>query len=178
MARERKIRICFYEPRANNEHPINIMAASIGSMFLGKEYWVSHCEILFEDDYACSIFAGECVFFRRRTYSNPFYKVKAFTVGDEQYRVMYGYCQLMADEGIPFSNLKMTCAPMFGFFKGMNATFCSELVVRALQRGGVEFAKRLDPSRTTPSRLLYSMNRAETLLFDSTPHRMGESLRV
>jgi len=42
----------------------------------------------------------------------------------------------------------------------------------------VEFAKKLDPSRTTPSLLLYSMNRSETLLFDATPHRMGQSLRV
>jgi hypothetical protein len=35
---------------------------------------------MFEDDMAASIFADETVFFRKRSYANPYYRIKAFTV--------------------------------------------------------------------------------------------------
>ena len=70
----RTIRLCFYEPRAVDEHWLNRLVASVG------KHYVSHVEIMFEDDMAASIFADETVFFRKRSYANPYYRIKAFTV--------------------------------------------------------------------------------------------------
>ncbi len=55
--KSRTIHLCFYEPRAANEHWLNRLVASVGS------HYVSHVEIMFEDDMAASIFADEAVFF-------------------------------------------------------------------------------------------------------------------
>jgi len=168
---QRKVRVCFYEPKSANEPWLNILAAQIGKW--STNHYVSHVEIQFEDERSCSIFGGETVFFRRRSYSNPHYIVKSFTVEAKNYENMYAYCADMEGQ-VTFSDLKMFCSPYLGLFSNRDATFCSELVTRVLQRGQVDIVKGLNASRCTPASLLKQMNRCETLCFDSTPHKISQ----
>lgn len=168
---QRKVRVCFYQPKGANEPWLNILAAQIGKW--GTGYYVSHVEIQFEDERSCSIFGGETVFFRRRSYSNPHYLVKSFTVDAGNYEKMYTYCAEMEGQ-VAFSDLKMFCSPYMGLFCDHDATFCSELITRILQRGQVDIVKGLNASRCTPASLLKRMNRCETLCFDSTPHKISQ----
>jgi hypothetical protein len=154
----RKVRVCFYEPKARNEPWLNVFAAMVGKISTG--FYVSHVEVQFEDDRSCSIFGGEAVFFRRRSYSNPNYIVKSIMVEDKQYEGMYNYCVEMEGQ-VKFSDLKMFCGPYFGLFCNKDATFCSELVCRILQRGKVESVKGMNPSRCTPASLLRHMNNSQ-----------------
>jgi len=166
------IRLCFYEPRGEHEHWLNRLVASVG------QHYVSHVEILFEDDMAASIFADDTVFFRRRSYSNPHYKIKAFTVSTSSYLQIYDFAKSSADRNVGFSNCKMFCGPWIGYTGSPDHTFCSEFVTKALQVGGVPFAMKMDACRSTPSRLLDRMNSIETVCFDSTSFKLGTSLRV
>ena len=163
-----KVRLCFYEPRAEDEHWLNRLVA-----WFGKHY-VSHVEILFEDDNAASIFADETVFFRKRTYSNPYYRIKMFLVSPTSYWQMYNYAKGCSERQIGFSNSKMFCGPLIGYTGGYtDATFCSEFVTHTLQVGGVDFAMKMDAKRSTPSVLLEHMNSHETVCFDSNAFKLG-----
>ena len=166
------MRLCFYEPRGYNEHWINRVVASL------SKHYVSHVEILFDDDMAASIFADDTVFFRPRTYANPYYRIKAFTVSASSYRLMYEYARSAAARQVGFSNAKMFCGPLVGFRGSSDDTFCSEFVTCALQVGGVPFAMKMDATRSTPSTLLDHMNSIETVCFDSTAFKMGQAFHI
>ena len=162
-----KVRLCFYEPRAENEHWLNRLVAWSGKNF------VSHVEILFEDNMAASIFADDTVFFRERSYANPYYRIKMFLVSPTSYWLMYNYAKSCAERQIPFSNTKMICGPLIGFSGGADATFCSEFVTHTLQVGGVSFAMKMDATRSTPSILFEHMQHHETIAFDTTAFKLG-----
>jgi hypothetical protein len=171
-ASPRTIRLCFYEPRAANEHWLNRFVASVGS------HYVSHVEIMFEDDMAASIFADETVFFKKRSYANPYYRIKAFTVAAKSYHLMYQFAQRCAEQQKSFSNCKMFCGPLIGYRGSSDRTFCSEFVTHTLQVGGVPFAMKMDAGRSTPSALLGHMNAIETVCFDSTAFKLDLALRI
>ena len=166
------LRLCFYEPRGQNEHWLNRAVAS------WSKHYVSHVEVLFDDDMAASIFVDETVFFRPRTYANPFYRIKAFTVSMTSHRLMYEYAKSASERQMRFSNAKMFCGPLMGFRGHADDTFCSEFVTSVLQVGGVPFAMNMDAGRSTPSSLLEHMNSIETVCFDSTAFKMGQVLNI
>jgi hypothetical protein len=167
-----RLRLCFYEPRGEREPWINRAVASV------SKHYVSHVEILFDDDMAASIFADDTVFFRPRTYANPYYRIKAFTVPAPSYRLVYEYAKGAAERQMRFSNAKMFCGPLVGFRGYSDDTFCSEFVTCALQVGGVPFAMKMDAGRSTPSSLLDRMNAIETVCFDSTAFKLGQAFRI
>lgn len=166
-----KVRLCFYEPRAE-KHWLNKLVASLG------KHYVSHVEILFEDEKAASIFADDTVFFRPRSYANPYYRIKMFLVSPTSYWLMYNYAKTCAERQISFSNTKMFCGPLIGYTGGqVDETFCSEFVTHTLQVGGVNFAMKMDATRSTPSILLEHMNSHETVCFDSTAFKLGVAFK-
>jgi hypothetical protein len=133
---------------------------------------VSHVEIMFDDDMAASIFADEVVFFRKRSYANPNYRIKGFDVSSSSYNLMYNFAKSASDRQVGFSNTKMFCGPFIGYRGSSDLTFCSEFVTQTLQVGGVKFAMKMDASRSTPSLLLDFMNSHETVCFESTAFKM------
>jgi hypothetical protein len=162
----RMVRLCFYEPRGVGEHWLNRLVASVG------RHYVSHVEILFEDDMAASIFADEVVFFRKRSYSNPNYRIKGFDVSSTSYNLMYNFAKSASGRQVGFSNAKMFCGPFVGYRGSSDVTFCSEFVTQTLQVGGVTFAMKMDASRSTPSSLLEFMSSHATVCFESTAFKM------
>ncbi|KAJ1468905.1 hypothetical protein T484DRAFT_1754798 [Baffinella frigidus] len=101
-----------------------------------SKHYVSHVEILFEDEMAASIFADDTVFFRQRSYSNPYYRIKAFTVSPASYWFMYNFAKRSAEMQLGFSNTKMFCGLLIGYSGSSDKTFCSEFVTHTLQVGG------------------------------------------
>jgi hypothetical protein len=140
--------------------------------YCGKHF-VSHVEIQFADEMSASIYADEEVFFRKRSYSNPSYRIKAFTVSAQSYDLMYKFCESAAARHVGFSNLKMVFGPLFGYKGSCDHTFCSEFVTHALQIGGVPFAMKTDAHRNTPSALLEHISSIETVCFDTTAFKLG-----
>ena len=168
----RTVRLCFYEPRNSEEEPwINRLVA-----YFGKHY-VSHVEIQFEDEMAASIYAEEEVFFRKRSYANPCYRIKAFTVSQQSYDHMYKFCESSANRHVGFSNIKMICGPLLGYRGSCDVTYCSEFVTQALQVGGIPFAIMTDAHRSTPSALLQHIGSIETVCFDTTAFKLGQAFK-
>ena len=138
---------------------------------------MSHVEIQFADEMAASIYADEEVFFRKRSYANPSYRIKAFTVSANSYDAMYKFCESAVTRHIGFSNLKMVFGPLLGYKGSCDHTFCSEFVTNALQVGGVPFAMKTDAHRNTPSALLERITRSETICFDTSAFRLGAAFK-
>jgi len=160
------IRLCFYEPKGTGENWLNQLVAGFG------KHYVSHVEILFEDDMAASIFADEVVFWRNRSYSNPQYRIHSFDVPTSSYWLMYNHARDMSKRNVGFSNAKMFCGPLIGYRGSSDLTYCSEFVTQTLQVGGVSFAMKMDASRSTPSTLLEFMNTHSNVCFDSTSFKL------
>ena len=160
------IRLCFYEPKGVGENWLNQFVASFG------KHYVSHVEILFEDDMAASIFAGEVVFWRNRSYSNPQYRIHSFDVPVSSYWMMYNHARDTAKRNVGFSNTKMFCGPLIGYRGSSDLTYCSEFVTQTLQVGGVSFAMKMNASRSTPSTLLEFMNTHGNICFDSISFKL------
>ena len=169
--RWKTVHLCFYEPRGENEPWINRIVAQFG------KHYVSHVEIQFEDEMAASIYAEGDVFFRKRSYANPCYRIKAFTVSASSYDLMYKFCASSASRNVGFSNFKMICGPLLGCSGSCDYTFCSEFVTHVLQVGGISFAMKLDAHRSTPSALLQHISRMETVCFDTTAFKLGMAFK-
>ena len=96
-----KVCLCFYEPRRENEHWLNRLVA-----WSGKKI-VTPVEIRFEDNMAASIFADDTVLFRKRSFVDPYYRIKEFSVSPKSYWLMYNYALSCAERQIPFSNVAL-----------------------------------------------------------------------
>jgi hypothetical protein len=96
---EAYVMLMFYKPI--KEDPwINRLVAWVDKPF-------SHVEIAFEDGLASSIFAGETVFCKQRTFSNPQYASYTITVSNEQVKLLKLFCQRASNLGIHFDKVGM-----------------------------------------------------------------------
>ena len=90
MSRE-TISVAFYRPEGENEPFINKATAWITGKF-------SHCELLFRDpktgrsNLASSIFQGETVFFRNKTFGRTSWSFKNIIVTGKQADTMRTFC--------------------------------------------------------------------------------------
>lgn len=93
------IMLMFYQPEKNDPWMNKVVA------WLDKPF--SHVEIGFHDGYASSIFDGETVFYRQRTFSNPQYTMQAIAVSEEQLRLLRMFCMEASKKNIKFDRIGM-----------------------------------------------------------------------
>ena len=95
----RTVQILFYKP-IKNDLFMNQVVAYFDPPFC-------HVEIRFENGMASSIFAGEKIFFKFRTYANPNYLIEAISVPESDYLAMYKLCVDRERAGIGFDSFGM-----------------------------------------------------------------------
>jgi hypothetical protein len=109
-----------------------------------------------------SIYQKESVFFKPKTYGRDGYFSIAIEVSVPQMRRIKAYCKGEHESSVPFNSYAMYGAyfPLLAPLLPSHGTFCSKHVTKALQHGGVDKVKGLNPSLMTPSKLFK--------LFDAT----------
>jgi hypothetical protein len=146
---------------------------------------ICHAELVFEDNMAFSIFAGQQVFFRPRTLSNPDYELVTLSVSHAEYASAYCFCKQAAENAIGFTDVGMLAAyfqpkgcPCINTSSSLSVghTFCSKIVTEALQFAGVKEAEALSPCTTTPSCLYEAVRDSQRKLLCSVPYKC-EQLR-
>jgi hypothetical protein len=149
------------------------------------KHGICHAELVFEDNMAFSIFAGQKIFFRPRTFSNPEYELVSLAVSQSEYHNAYCFCQQAADNDITFTDVGMLAAyfqpkgcPCINTSSSlaMGHTFCSKIVTEALQFASVSEVEALTPCTTTPSCLYEAVKDSPRKLFCSVPYKC-EQLR-
>lgn len=181
----RTIRVMFLSP-ADNDPWINRLVARIDPPFC-------HVEIEFDDSstgpcLASSIYAGETVFMKRRTFANPNYTTVTLHVDEANYKRIMRFCETEAHDSVGFDEtgmylswfgpwcpcLSWSCRPAT-----TRRTFCSKHVTQALQAGNVPEVIGLDACRVRPSQLYKILNTSKRRCFSTVPYKMNlMSMRV
>lgn len=144
------------------------------------KHGICHTELVFEDTMAFSIFAGQEVFFRPRTLSNPEYELVTLSVSHTEYVSAYSFCKQAVESRIGFTDVGMIAA----YFQPKGCacintssslaaghTFCSKIVTEALQFAGVREVEALSPCTTTPSCLYEAVKDSPRKLLYSVPYK-------
>lgn len=144
------------------------------------KHGICHTELVFEDNMAFSIFAGQEVFFRPRTLSNPEYELVTLSVSHAEYVSAYSFCKQAVDSKLGFTDVGMLAAyfqprgcPCVNTGSSLTTghTFCSKIVTEALQFAGVREAEALSPCTTTPSCLYEAVKDSQRKLLYSVPYK-------
>jgi hypothetical protein len=168
-----QIYLLFYKPTSSDPFQ-NRLVAHFDSPF-------SHVEMAFPERYGeeiwekeiwgSSIYQGEAVFFKPKTYQRSGYVSFAIEVNVAQMCKIKSYCRQQTENKTPFSKLAMYAAYVpFEIYK-TNATFCSKHVTMALQYGGINGLMDLNPNYTTPSRLFKALASRDPIV-QVVPSRM------
>ena len=138
----------FYSPR-ENDHFMNRIVTSFDPPF-------SHCDVQFEDGMASSVFQGENLYWRTRTFRKPGYSRITLAVDAEGYQRAYRMCHERFAQEYSFDAVGMftlPLAPIVSLQDRPCRTFCSRHCAEVLQAAGVRSVKNMDARTVTPSML-------------------------
>lgn len=128
---------------------------------------------------ASSVYSGETVFLKPRTYANPHYTILTFTVTDTQFKRMFDFCMTQVNKHVAFDEVRMYSLYLPRIIRGLiprRGTFCSEYITMALQAGGMQEVANTDASTTSPSalhRIMSQKRSTHTQCFSTVPHKMN-----
>jgi hypothetical protein len=168
-AANRVLTLAFLRAAPDEEDVVNRVTARL------SRHGFHHVELVFDGCMAFSIYHGGGAGFRERTLSNPNYELVPLAVSAAEYRACAQFCANASQKGLGFDSLGMYCAvlhpgcecwPERGSER-VGATFCSKIIVEALQFGGVREADGLPPSGTTPSSLYAAVRDSDRRVCDS-----------
>ena len=124
---------------------------------------------------ASSIFAGESVFIKTRTFANPNYTILTLTVSDQAFTKMYNAAQAAAARGDSFSTPAMVRSwfPCCCNSLPRGKTFCSAYVTSLLQVGDVREVQGVNPANMRPSSLFRLIHEAPQQCFSSVSYKVA-----
>lgn len=117
------------------------------------------------------------MFCHRKNYDRTGYVSIGLRVSAPQFANMLRFCQDCAQRQIGFDQTGMYLSYVNMGASGKesamsNKTFCSKYVTDVLRIGGVEAARELDPSTTTPSKLFRHVQASLGKVITVTPNRL------
>lgn len=174
-----QILLLFYKP-SPTDHILNRIVAKADPPY-------SHVEIAFPEQHGdmpweremwgSSIFQGETVFYKPRTYQREGYVCLALEVSRTQQHRIQDFCNRQAQAGIAFNANAMYFAYLPFQLVFTTGTFCSKHITEALQYGHVGNSHVLNPALTTPSRLhcFFSSSKNGSPIIQGIPARMRKA---
>ena len=133
----------------------------------------SHVEMAFPDRFGeepwervvwgSSIYQGETVFLRQKTYKRDGYVSIALEVTAAQLWRIRAFCKAHADRQTPFHQMAMFAAYLPFQLVETEGTFCSKFVTHALQAASVGGLDGANAALMTPSRLFRALQRQAIL---------------
>ena len=174
-----QILLLFYKP-SPTDHILNRIVAKADPPF-------SHVEIAFPERHGempwereiwgSSIFQGETVFYKPRTYQRDGYVCLALEVSLHQQKSIMQFCEARANAGVPFHANAMYFAYLPFQMVYTSGTFCSKHITEALQYGCVGNSHLLNPALTTPSRMhaFFSSCKNGSSIIQGIPARMQKA---
>ena len=139
----------FYSPH-ETDHFVNHIVTSFDPPY-------SHCDVQFEDGMASSVFQGEKLYWRRRTFRKPGYSRITLSVDAQGYQRAYQMCVDRFAKEYTFDAIGMYTLPLAPLMPVMmdrsGRTFCSRHCAEVLQAAGVRSMRTIDPRTMTPSML-------------------------
>lgn len=164
-----QIHLLFYRPCAD-DHILNRIVAFIDGPF-------SHVEMAFTEKlgdepwekevWGSSIYQGETVFFKPKTYQREGYVSFALELSAAQVLKVKNFCRTQAERNVSFSRKAMYAAYLPFQLVRTEDTFCSKHVTMALQYAMLPEVMSLNPALVTPSllhRILTVQSKAQPIV--------------
>ena len=171
---QRILTIAFLRPGPEEKDWVNNLVAKV------SEHGVSHAELVFEDGMSYSIFAGQNLYFKPRTFSNPDYELISLSVSHAEYVSAYNFCQETSGYTIGFTDAGMVACyfqprrcPCIntGSSVYVGYTFCSKAITEALKHADVPEVEHLIPCTTSPATLYNAMRDSNRKVLCSVPYK-------
>ena len=168
-----QIYLLFYKPTSSDPFQNRLVSFFDGpfchvemafSERFGEELWE-------KEVWGSSIYQGETIFFKPKTYKRDGYVSFGIDVSMNQMHKIRSYCRKQMDLKVPFCLKSMYAAYLPFQVINTDATFCSKHVTNALQYGGIYNGLGLNPALTTPSQLFRLLNSHSPIL-QVVPSRM------
>ncbi len=155
-----KLRVAFYKPQNDGLEPfINRLTEFISGKFV-------HCELVFPSNESCSIYQGEQVFIKKKTFGRDSWIFKSVSVSERQHVLIRAFCNKQKRLQVGFNKSGLIrCTTPFPRSTDQSCWFCSELIISALQAGGM--CKNIDSSMTTPTALFEYLQSKDSTLHGS-----------
>jgi hypothetical protein len=178
-----QIYLLFYRPACDDPFQNRLVAFFNGpfchvEMAFPEKYGIEPWE---KEVWGTSIYQGDTIFYKTKTYQREGYFSFAIEVTKSQCLKIKNYCRMQADKGVKFSQLAMYSAYLpFQVFKDIDGTFCSKHVTMALQEGGIGEIMHLNPCLVTPSSLyrVLLMNSAQSPIVQVVPSKMMDACNM
>jgi hypothetical protein len=177
-----QIYLLFYKPSSNDPFQNRLVA------FFNGPY--CHVEMAFPERYGdeawekevwgTSVYQGESIFFKPKTYQRDGYFSFAIEVTQAQRIKIKEYCRMQAEREIMFNRWAMYLSYLPFHLMNIEGTFCSKHVANALQIGQVEGLDNVNPALVTPSSLypmLLKKSQMDSPIVHVIPSRMCESVQ-
>lgn len=141
-----------------------------------SKHGICHVELVFDGGLAFSIYEDRSLFLRQRSMANPGYELVSLAVSQKEYKAALQFCRSAVAEVYTFDDMGMYLATvhpgrcMEKSSATVGKTFCSKIIVEALQYADVEEVEHLSPSAMTPSRLYEAVR--------DSPRRVCHSIKI
>ena len=161
----RSLDVIFYRP-TKEDHWINHMVS-----FMNPPY--SHCDLLFDDGVATSIYNHERVYQERKSFSRKEYEWLSLSFTDDEIRRIRRFCDDCHKKRVEFDFWGMLLSYLpYNPRDSDTKTFCSKFVWEALQRSNrVEFTSK-NAATMTPSRIFRSIEKMNRSFLNVSPKRL------
>jgi len=173
MARAQRILTLAFLRPGPDDHWVNRLAARVSA------HPFCHVELYFEGlQQSFSVMWGETAGFRAKNLSNPNYTLVSLSVTAKEHDSCLEFCRSVCTQQLVFDDRGMWASwfPTLGCCgeptsQQVGRTFCSKIVVEALQFGGVREVENLRPAVATPSRLYECVRHSGRMTCNGVPFK-------
>ena len=161
----RLLNVVFYRP-TKDDHWINHMVSILNPPY-------SHCDLLFDDGTATSIYQNEPVYQEKKTLSRKEYEWLTLSFTDDEIFRIRRFCDDSYRKEVQFDFLGMLCSYLpYNPRQDPNKTFCSKYVWEALQKSNRSEFTSKSASTMTPSRIYRNIEKLNKTFLNVSPKRL------
>lgn len=177
-----QIYLLFYKPTESDPFQNRLVAFFNGpychvEMAFPEPHQHRHEDESWGEVWGTSVYQGETIFFKPKTYQRDGYFSFAIEVSKAQRIKIKEYCRMQAEREVAFSRVAMYMSYLPWQLMQIEGTFCSKHVASALQVGQVEGLDQVNPNLVTPSslfRMLLKKSQTDSPIVHVVPSRMSE----
>lgn len=161
----RTLIITFYRPD-ESDHWINHLVTTFDPPY-------SHCDMLFDDQVATSIYQNESVYQEKKTFSRPQYDWIALVFTEDEIKRIREFCDRSFHNKVKFDFLGMLLAYLpYSPRKPVDKTFCSRFIWESLQMSQKAEFLGHDSRTMTPSRMHGILDAMNKKFMEVSPKRL------
>jgi len=177
-----QIYLLFYKPTVKDPFQNRLVAFFNGPYcHVEMAFPEKHGDEIWEKEiYGTSVYQGETIFFKPKTYQRDGYFSFAIEVTQAQRIKIKEYCRMQSERQVMFNRWAMYLAYLPFHLMNIEGTFCSKHVASALQMGQVEGLDKVNPALVTPSslfRMLLKKSQMDSPIVHVVPSRMCEDVQ-